>query len=246
MNDYRADLHIHSVLSPCGDLDMSPLSIIRTAAGKGMDIIAVTDHNTTRHCRLSVELGEEYGIWVIPGVEVNTVEEVHCLAFFESMYETDLFQEYLDLHLPGLKNNPELFGYQVQVDRDDNILFEEEKMLWAGIRQSVYEISEKVNELGGVFVPSHVDRRKNSIFSQLGFMPPDLHPDGIEISRSSDPASFLLRHPELKRFTVLTNSDAHFVGDIAARYSIFHMESRNFREFKLAVKAQEGREVRLP
>ncbi|MGC9343178.1 MAG: PHP domain-containing protein, partial [Bacteroidales bacterium] len=83
MEEFRADLHIHSVLSPCGDLEMSPVKLVETAAAKGLDIIGITDHNTTLHCRLVKELGEEQGIFVLTGVEVNTKEEIHCLAFFE-------------------------------------------------------------------------------------------------------------------------------------------------------------------
>ena len=133
MNDYRADLHIHSVLSPCGDLDMSPLAIVREACRKGLDIIGISDHNTTRHAALMTELGRENGLFVLPGVEINTKEEIHCLAFFETLDILNKFQNYLDMHLPDIKNDPVKFGYQVELDRDEHIIYEEEKMLFNAI-----------------------------------------------------------------------------------------------------------------
>ena len=100
MNTYRADLHIHTVLSPCGDLDISPTRIIEKAREKGLDIIGITDHNSTRHCSLIRELAQPAGIFVLMGAEVTTREEVHCLSFFENDDQLSEFQAYLEQHLP--------------------------------------------------------------------------------------------------------------------------------------------------
>ena len=94
MNFYKGDLHIHSVLSPCGDLNMSPVNIIDEALKKGLHLIAITDHNSTRHCELSISLGEEKGLFVIPGCEITSKEEVHCLVFLEDLEIYILLHEF--------------------------------------------------------------------------------------------------------------------------------------------------------
>lgn len=123
----RADLHIHTVLSPCGDLEMSPLSILEAARKQKLDIIGITDHNSTRQSKIIRDAAKAFGIFVLTGAEVTTQEEAHCLAFFADDARLDVFQEYLDKHLPDFPNNPEKFGYQVVVDTQDQILYEEKK-----------------------------------------------------------------------------------------------------------------------
>ncbi len=246
MIDFRADLHIHSVLSPCGDLDMSPSRIISEAGKKGLDIIGVTDHNTIRHCNLIMELGKENGIFVLPGAEVNTREEVHCLTFFESIFQLEIFQKYLDQNLPDIQNDPALFGHQVEVNRNEEIIYEEKKSLFSSIDQSLEQVYDKVKDLNGIFIPAHVDRNKNSIYSQLGFLPSGLDPDAIEVSWRTEINDFLKKHEELKAYTIITSSDAHFPEDIARVWSIFRMKERSFAEIKLALQMKTGRKVIIP
>ena len=113
MKMYRTDLHIHTVLSPCGGLEMSPEQIVEAAIAKGLDIIAITDHNSTRQCKAVIEAGEERGLKVFGGAEVNTREEVHCLTLFEDIETLTVFQEYLDDFLPDIPNDPDSFGHQI-------------------------------------------------------------------------------------------------------------------------------------
>ena len=143
----KADLHIHTVLSPCGDLDMSPGNILRAALERGLGLIGITDHNSTRQALLIQEWGREMGVAVLAGAEVTTAEEAHCLAFFPTPERLAEFQRFLDRHLPPVPNNPDKFGYQVAVNRDDEILYEEPLLLlsaltaedlWAGIDYSGY------------------------------------------------------------------------------------------------------------
>lgn len=158
MNRFKADLHIHTVLSPCGDLEMSPSNIIRAAKSKQLDLIGITDHNTTRQCAVIRELGLKEGIYVLCGTEVTTKEEAHCLAFFDTTESLEAFQDYLDAHLPKVKNNPDLFGYQVAVDADDNIFFEEDRSLLSAIDQSIEKIEETIHSLNGIFIPAHINK----------------------------------------------------------------------------------------
>ncbi|VBB45814.1 conserved hypothetical protein [uncultured Paludibacter sp.] len=231
MNLFKADLHIHTCLSPCGDLEMSPQNIIRQAVEKGLDIIAITDHNTTRNVKSCLEIGKEQNIFVIGGCEINTQEEVHCLAYFPDLENLDEFQKYLDENLPDIKNDPAFFGYQVAVDEFDNIIYEEKKALFAALEQNIDEVEEKVHSLGGIFVPAHIDRAKNSIFSQLGFIPFDLKYDALEISWRVDKDTFINIRPELASKKIIQSSDAHFLSDIGKVYSQFYMEKLDWESF---------------
>jgi len=186
MKLFRTDLHIHTVLSPCGDLEMSPGHIVSQAIRHGLDIIGITDHNSTRQCQMVWKLGRKAGLTVIPGCETTTQEEVHCLTLFPDFDALAEFQKFLDRRLMYIPNNPSLFGYQVLVDEDDNIEEEFQNYLGASLDASIEEVEQKVHELSGIFIPAHVDRPRNSIFSQLGFLPPELKVDALQISKLSD------------------------------------------------------------
>lgn len=243
MQSYRADLHIHTVLSPCGDLEMSPRNIIAKAKELKLDIIGITDHNTTRHCDLTRRLGESNGIFVMMGAEVTTREEVHCLTFFEKTESLDEFQEYLSEHLPFVQNKPSIFGYQVVVDEDENIIDEIDSLLIVGINQSIEKVRAKVRELNGLFIPAHVDRERHGVLSQLGFMPRDLKPDAIEFYRANTREVFLNTHPEFSKYVLIRNSDAHLPEYIGSRYSTFTLDYPSFNEISMAFRNEQGRKV---
>lgn len=232
MNYFNADLHIHTCLSPCGDEDMSPRNIIRIAIERNMQIIAITDHNSTRNVGVCVEFGKREGIFVIPGCEVNTSEEVHCLCYFPDLQVLDEFQHYLDSHMADVKNDPDKFGYQVAVDENDVIIYEEERSLFTGISDGIDNLAEEVHRLGGLFIPAHIDRPVNSIFSQLGFIPPGLKYDALELSKYTFPDDFEKLYPELAGEYFLQNSDAHYTDDIAKAYNKLEMEEANWNCFK--------------
>ena len=243
MKSYKADLHIHTVLSPCGDLEMSPANIIRFAKSKQLDIIGITDHNTTRQCDVVRDLGQSEGIFVLCGVEVTTKEEAHCLAFFETNESLEAFQQYLDAHLPQIKNNTDLFGYQVAVDADDNIFFEEERSLLSAIDQSIEKIEQKIHSLNGIFIPAHVNKSKNSVISQLGFIPSDLQIDALELSKHISREEFISKNKYLKNHTFIRSSDAHLTELIGETTTLFVMEAVNFEEIKKALHHIDNRTV---
>ncbi len=243
MKNFRADLHIHSTLSPCGDLDMHPAGIVSEAVKKELDIIGMTDHNTTRHCALISKLASEKGIYVLKGAEVTTKEEVHCLAFFDKTDELSEFQDFLDRSLPDIRNNPEIFGYQVQCDEDENIVFEEPRLLLSAIVKSIEEVGAVVRSLGGLFIPAHADRQRYSILSQLGFIPVDLEADALEISATANPVEFVKAAPGSSRFPLIKSSDAHILENIGLAVTIFRMEGPSFCEIRMALKGEGGRRV---
>ena len=243
LNKYKADLHNHSVLSPCGDLDMSPSRIIAEAKSKRIDIIGISDHNSTLHCKLMVELGKEEGIFVLPGVEVNTREEIHCLAFFENLELVKEFQDFLNDHLPQIQNVSSMFGEQLIVDRNENIIYEQEYLLVSALDADIYTVSDKVKSLGGLFIPAHIDRPYNSIISQLGFIPDDLKIDALEISPRYLVSVYRQHHPEFNNVTLITNSDAHQPEAMGRATSIFEIKEPSFAEITLALKGLEGRKI---
>lgn len=245
MNLYKADLHIHTLLSPCGDLDMTPKNIISKAKSLGLNIIGITDHNSIRQCSLVKELGDAQGILVLRGAEVTTAEEVHCLAFFEKDHQLIDFQEFLVDNLPGFKNDPSFFGYQVVIDENEDIIFEEEMLLTSALKKSIDEISDKVYQLNGIFIPAHIDKSKNSIISQLGFIPFDLRFDALGLSPHVNYLEFIAQNSYLKDKTFITNSDAHYVNDIGKVYSELLMNELSFNEVRLALHGVEGRKVIL-
>jgi 3',5'-nucleoside bisphosphate phosphatase len=243
MNQYRADLHIHSVLSPCGDLSMSPSKIIEEALRKRIDILGISDHNSTHHCRLMTELGESAGILVLPGVEINTKEEIHCLAFFENADITDEFQKFLNLRLPPIPNNKELFGCQLVVDQNEQILFEVDTMLISALNATIYEVSEEVHRLGGIFIPAHIDRLHNSIISQLGFIPGDLQFEALEVSALNRVSDYLRRFPEFAQYTLISNSDAHYKENIGRITTTFKVNDCTFQEILMALRKENHRKT---
>ena len=246
MKTYRADLHIHTVLSPCGDLDMSPVNIIERAKEKQLDIIGIADHNSTKNCKVIRELGKQQGLYVLCGAEVTTKEEVHCLAFFEKYKQLDQFQCFIDKHLPFVQNKPGAFGYQAVVDENDQILEQIESLLITGLDAGIEEVEEKVHELEGLFIPAHIDRPYNSLIGQLGLIPPDLNADAFEVFRTSNPKELKNIYTILQDKTLLKNSDAHYLHDIGIAYSLFQIEKPGFAEIKDALKKQNNRNCRLP
>lgn len=245
MQTFKADLHNHTLLSPCGDLDMTPDFIIEEALKKGIDIIGITDHNSTRHCRLAEHYSHNRNIFVLCGAEVTTKEEAHCVAFFETHETLDLFQKFLDEHLPDIPNVPDVFGDQVQINEDFEIVYEEPKLLTSGLDVNIEGIAAKVMELGGIFIPAHIDKMKNSVISQLGFIPFDLPYDAVELSKHGDKEKILQEHLYLKNKMFTRASDAHQPDVIATAPCYFELETRSFAEIRKALHGEDGRLVKL-
>ncbi len=206
------DLHIHSALSPCGDEDMTPNNIVNMSYLKGLDIIAITDHNSCRNARALVEAGRGK-IKVVPGMEVTTSEEVHTLCYFPDIEAAEDMGEFIYQHLPRFKNDPEIFGRQLIMNEEDEIIGFEEKLLVNAIDLDIYDVAVETKRRGGLFVPAHIDKSSYSITSNLGFMPPDLIVDGVEISsRGFDEFG-----EKYEQYGVILNSDAHYLENISEK-----------------------------
>lgn len=243
LKEFGADLHIHTCLSPCADDEMIPVNILNMAKLLGTKIIGICDHNSAKNVQAIIDLASGYDILVVPGMEVQSVEEVHLLCFFEKMQTLLKWQEYVYGSLPSIKNRPEYFGHQWIVDGQGNILDEECRMLLASTSFTVEDISKMVAELGGLLIPAHVDRGSYSIISQLGFIPESLRIDGIEFSRMISKNDFITKFPGLERYTLITSYDAHRLKDMVYQKTFFHIESLNYAEVVMALKGLEGRKV---
>lgn len=207
----RIDWHIHTVLSPCASLDMSPARIIHEALGKNLDAIGICDHNSTRQVRQMMTEGLDEPIKILPGVELSSKEEIHCLAFFDDLKALDEMQFFIDRHIRDIKNKPEAIGDQVVVDWNDRIIYVEEKMLILGLLASIDDILCAINSLGGLAVPAHVNKQSNSLISQLGFIPADMDIVAVEVVGSGD--------PRLQAYPWITSSDAHYPQDVGSNCS---------------------------
>jgi PHP family Zn ribbon phosphoesterase len=242
---YRADLHIHTLLSPCADLKMTPANIVQRAKEKGLQIIGITDHNSTKNALLVKKLAEKEGIFVLTGAEVTSKEEVHCLAFFEFENQLAQFQQYLDEKITIIPNPDGHFGYQPVIDENDNILELIPNYLPAALKASINEIQHEVGKLNGIFIPAHIDRPSNSIFSQLGFIPEGLKFDALGIS-SLKHEKYVRKHYNLgDEIALIRNSDAHFLNQIGEIYTVFYIEEITFHEIKLALAKKGHRYIQL-
>jgi PHP family Zn ribbon phosphoesterase len=244
MREFKADLHIHTVLSACANLEMSPSNIVRAAKEKNIDLISITDHNSTLHCKLVKELAKERGLSVLLGVEVTTREEVHCLAYFEDLKTLEHFQSYLDSHLPFMAYQPENFGYQALVDKDEKITAMIEGYLNVALNQSIDQVEQEVHRLGGLFVPAHVERPMFGLFNQLGFVPDGLKCDAMGIMRHSSESEIREKFKVTKEIPLLKSSDAHSLSSIGSGFTWFDVNDLSFSEIKRALKGVEGRSTR--
>lgn len=246
MREYRTDLHIHTLLSPCGDLEMSPAQIVSLACKRGLDIIGITDHNSTRQCELVYKLGQKSGLTVIAGCEITSQEEVHCLAFFENFDVLRSFQHFLDEHLVYIPNKPEWFGYQLVLDEDEQIVEQVDQYLGAALDLSIEEIGQKVHQLDGLFIPAHIDRPRNSLYSQLGFMPAQLQVDALQISKLAEENRIRQKFNIGDEIRLVKFSDAHYPNDLGLVYTLFRMQEPSFDEIRKALHGLEGRSTIIP
>lgn len=229
---YKADLHIHTILSPCGDLSMSPQNIVDAALTCGLQMIGIADHNSTRQAPLIKKIGEKQGLFVLCGCEITSKEEVHCLAFFPDERTLNEFQTFLDVHLPDFSNNSDKFGFQVVVDENEEIVYEEPRLLLSALDVDLDGLYDEVHRLGGIFIPAHIDKPTTSLMSQLGFVPPDIKADGMELSRFNTPENFIRRFAYLKKFKFVQSSDAHALTSIGEVSTEIELPELSFEALK--------------
>lgn len=229
------DLHIHSVLSPCAERDMTPNNIVNMAFIKELDFIAITDHNAIQNVKAAMKVAESLPITVIPGIEVQTKEDVHLVCLFRSFEKLTAFYCDIVKYLTIIPHDKKRFGLQSIMDHKDIIIGELDYSLYASVQLSVDMIIEKVLLYGGGVLPAHLDRQSYSMISNLGFIAPELPLKAIELSSECDVDNFIKSHRYLKKYKILINSDAHELYRISEPVHIVEIADKTIEAFFSAV-----------
>jgi len=221
---------------------MTPRAIVRAALDRGLDMIAVCDHNSARNTAATSRAAEGTGLMVIPGVEITTSEEVHILGLFPSDSDAEAVQEEVYGRLFG-QNDEKVFGYQVVVDEHDQVEDLDERLLIGATTLSAEKVVRLIHNCHGLAVASHVDRAGFGIFSQLGFIPEGLQLDALEISKRASLDSIRTRYPQCRDYPVITSSDAHCLEDVGAAVTVAMMAEPSFKELEKALGHRDGRRI---
>jgi PHP family Zn ribbon phosphoesterase len=237
---FKADLHIHTCLSPCTELDMSPTRILTAARKKEIDIIGICDHNSSENALAVMNAAKRMNISVFPGMEVTSQEEVHVLALFDEIENALKLQEYVYKNLPG-ENNENAFGMQVIVNEKEEVLGSSTKLLIGATTIPLEKILQTVHSLSGIAIASHIDRESFSIIAQLGFIPDNLELDALEISPAITREEAKERYSD--NYPITCSSDAHYPEDIGKAFTSFQLKDGILSEVKKALKNEDGRKL---
>jgi len=223
---------------------MIPPLIVRRAQELGLEVIAVTDHNAALNAAAMIEAAAGTGLTVLPGMEVQSREEVHLTALFDTVDQVMAWQERVWAVLPDRENDEAFFGAQFVVDATGEYRYTEKRMLSMPAALSVEEVVSGVRALGGTVLPAHVDRPANSLILNLGFVPPGLEIAGLELSRRADPAEVAQRLPQTAGYGCLVSGDAHRLEEMTAR-TMLKVAAPTVAEVALALAGQDGRRVEI-
>ncbi len=242
LKTYRADLHVHTVVSPCAEVEMIPPLIVQEAQARGINLIAITDHNTGVNVAAVQKAAAHTGLAVLPGMELQTREEVHLLCLFDTLEQLELWQQWVNAHLPPLENNIDYFGEQFVVDETGDFIRRETRLLLTSANLSLEEAVAQGLALGGLVIPAHVNRTAFSLLANLGFVPPGVPFDALEISRHLTPAQAQAKYPQLKSFPLIQNGDVHRLNEFLG-VNLCHLAAPTIAELKLALRHQQGRSL---
>ena len=242
LRTFRADLHIHSCLSPCGDEAMRPRALVNQAVSKGLDMIAICDHNSAENTAAFIRAGDERGLKVLPGIEVTSKEEIHLLALFDSQEDCTALQSLIYQNLPG-ENVEEVFGCQTVVNERDERIGVNRRMLIGATLLPFEQIVSVVHSLQGIAIASHIDRQAFSLLGQLGFIPEGVPLDGLEISSRTSKQEAKTRFRSYQHYSFVWFSDAHRLEDIGTSMTQFLLKETSSGEVKKALHHEEGRRV---
>ncbi len=230
------DLHIHSALSPCGDNDMTPNNIVNLCSLLGIDVIALCDHNSIGNVDSAILASKDVTVTVIPGMELETSEDVHFVCLFETQEAAKEFDRWLTPFKSTVKNRSEIFGEQRYLNENDELTGTEENLLVTACSVSIYEVKEKIDSLPAVIIPAHVDRDSYSIISNLGFIPEDLQFTAVEISKNVTKEEIIEKYPYLARYNIICGSDAHYLENFSEEPCVIEAEAPTAKAVIAALK----------
>jgi 3',5'-nucleoside bisphosphate phosphatase len=237
---HRGDLHVHTVLSPCSDVEMIPPLIVQTAIDKGIDLLAITDHNATANIEAVQKAAKGTDLFILPGMELQTIEEVHVLCLFDTLDQVYAWQKIVDQSMPDLQNNIDFFGEQFVVDETGDFIRREDQMLLTSSTLTIQNAWEHVHQLGGLLIPAHVNRKAFGLIPVLGFVPTDIPIEILEISPNLKLDQAPILFPQTIGYSLIQNGDAHFLEDIRG-VNEFSLEEPTMAEIRLAILNKEGR-----
>ncbi len=242
MKQFRADLHVHTVLSPCADVEMIPPLIVRQALEQKIDIIAITDHNASANVRAVQKAAEGTNLTVLPGMEVQSREDVHLLTLFENIEALEQWQTQVDEALPSAPNNVGYFGEQFVVDETGEFIRNEPRLLITSTSFSIDEIFEQVKLLDGIVIPAHVERTSYGLFPSLGLISDEWDVLALEISRRTTAEKVAVTFPATRRYPVIQSGDVHRLDEFLGT-TIFTIDSPTLMEVRMALNNIDGRSV---
>jgi len=219
---------------------MIPPLIVEEALAKEIQLIAITDHNASYNIAAVQKASEKTGLTVLPGMEIQTKEEVHVLCLFDSLDQISEFQKIVNNNLPNLKNKEDYFGYQLIVDELGNLIRMEDQLLLTSTFLSIDEIWRIVEKLNGLIIPAHVNRKVNGLIEILGFVPNEVSIKALEISRHITPGKAKETFPQIKRYPIIQNGDVHRLNEFLGS-TYFFIENPTISEIKLALSGTDGR-----
>ncbi len=243
LHRWTADLHVHTCLSPCATLDMTPVKIVGRALERKLSMIAVTDHNSAENAGAVMRVARETDLRVLPGMEVTTAEEAHMLALFDHLEDALAMQALVYERLMPGENDEDLFGLQVVANEHDEVEGMNPRLLIGATTLSVSEVVGAIHARGGLAVAAHIDREAFSLVGQLGFIPPDLPLDGAEISARLSLAKARDRFPEYERLPFLACSDAHDLDELGRNPTRLWAGEPDFGELRMAFGGESGRRI---
>jgi predicted metal-dependent phosphoesterase TrpH len=244
MKRFRADLHVHTVLSPCAEVEMIPPLIVRAAIERGIDLLAVTDHNASANVVAVQKAAQGTDLRVLPGMELQTREEVHLLCLFDTLEQLEAWQFLVNEHLPSLENDSKYFGEQFVVDETGEFIRRETQLLLTSTDFSLEEAIAAVHALEGLAIPAHIDRKANGLLEILGFVPEEAQVEALELSRHVTAEVAPLRYPQIHGYPLVRDGDAHRLNEFLG-VNEFLLESPTLAEVKLALRRENGREHRF-
>ena len=233
----RADLHVHTVLSPCAEVDMIPPLIVERALDLGLDLIAITDHNSSANAAAVIEAARGSSVKVLPGMELLTREEVHLVCLFDTVAQVCQWQAQVDQAMPDLPNRAERLGEQFVVDASGDFVRREERMLLVAANIALENAIASVKGLGGIAIPAHIDRPANGLIAMLGFLPLSLQIDAVEISKNISADAARKKYTIPDNIAVIQSSDAHWLDALGSAVTEFEFrDSRSIVELLAALR----------
>ncbi|MBN1317317.1 MAG: PHP domain-containing protein [Anaerolineales bacterium] len=239
-----AELHVHTVLSPCASVEMIPPLLVARAVKLGIQLLAITDHNATANVRAVQQAAEGLPLTILPGMELQTKEEVHLLCIFDTLEQMDEWQQFIDDRFICIENEPGFFGGQFVVDKTGAFVRHEPCLLAASVDVEFDRAVEEVHRLKGLAIPAHIDRPAYSLFSNLGFLPQSVCVDALEITRRLEPYQVRKRYPQIGNLPLIRGGDVHRLDEFLGA-TLINVIAPTTTEIRLALACKGGRSISI-